>query len=62
MTHPVTIERLDAALDKMALIIEAYGDAYVPIYERLERERDAMARGERIRSRAVRAQMEAQSA
>ena len=57
----VTIARVDAALDKLALIIEAYGDAYVPIYERLERERDVMARGERIRSRAARAQMEARS-
>ncbi len=39
---PLTIERLESTLDKLAAIIDKHGDVYIPIYERLERELDAM--------------------
>ncbi len=41
--RPVTIERIDRALDTVAEVIDEFGDAYMPIFLRLERERDALA-------------------
>lgn len=38
---PVTIERIERALDEIALAIHMAGDqgaAYIPLYDRLERE------------------------
>ncbi len=38
---PITPERIEAALDHLAEIMVAFGDAgaiYIPLYERLERE------------------------
>ena len=34
----ISISQLDAALDYLALIIEAYGDQFWPIFEVLEKE------------------------
>ena len=42
---PVTIDEIDDALAKVALLMRAQGEhglAYLPIFERLEREREAM--------------------
>jgi len=41
-----TIDEIDAALAKVALLMRAQGEhglAYLPIFERLERERETMA-------------------
>ena len=58
MSKPVTIERIDRALDTLAVIIELFGDAYLPIFERLERERaelqNSMQTRKRVRERATR--------
>lgn len=49
MTSPAsaaTIDEIDDALAKVALLMRAQGEhglAYLPIFERLERERDTMA-------------------
>ncbi len=44
--HAATIDELDEALAKLALLMRAQGEhglAYLPIFERLERERETMA-------------------
>lgn len=38
----ITLERLERAMGTLAAIIEKDGDAAWPIFERLERERDAI--------------------
>lgn len=43
---PVTLDEVDEALASLALLMRAQGEhglAYLPIFERLEREREAMA-------------------
>jgi len=43
--HISKIDEIDAALAKLALLMRAQGEhglAYLPIFERLERERDAL--------------------
>lgn len=44
--NAATVDQLDEALAKLALLMRAQGDhglAYLPIFERLERERETMA-------------------
>lgn len=57
---PVTIERIERAMDEVAIAIDAAGDrgvVYLPIYERLERElQDCLARQTTLSS--VRARLE----
>jgi len=44
MAGKVSVQRIEKALAKLALIIEqAGGEAYWPIFERLEREREKIA-------------------
>ncbi len=38
----ITLERLEKAMATLAAVIERRGDAAWPIFERLERERDAL--------------------
>lgn len=43
---PITVETIDWCLDQLALIMAAEDDGgvtYLPIWERLEREREALA-------------------
>lgn len=45
-TTEITIEQIDDALAKVALLMQwpgGYGLAYLPIFERLEREREQMS-------------------
>lgn len=45
-TNAATIDEVDDALGKLALLMRAQGEhglAYLPIFERLERERETMA-------------------
>lgn len=57
-TEKITVERIEAAMAKLAAIIEDAGDdVYWPIFERLERERDKLT-GRRERLRAAIARME----
>lgn len=35
----ITLDAINEALDRMAWIVDRYGVVYLPIYERLERER-----------------------
>lgn len=57
---PATLERIDAALAAVAEHIEAGGEVYWPIFERLERERNNITsrpdRLARARGRVLRAQ------
>ncbi len=68
MTKPVTLERLDNALYKLAAIIESTGDdTYWLLFDHLEHERDLLAardkRIKRVKQRRQKPphQMEAQS-
>lgn len=36
--EPITIERLERGLLFMAYILDKYGEVYIPIFERIERE------------------------
>ncbi len=36
----VSVEKIDAGLRTIARVIDRYGDAYWPLFERLEKERD----------------------
>ena len=42
MKDKITIERIDRALDKVADAIVRFGDVYMPVYLRLEREREIL--------------------
>lgn len=47
---PISIERLDRAILKVARLIETTGENYWPVLERLETERDArLSRERRLR-------------
>jgi hypothetical protein len=47
---PISIERLDRAIIKIARLIETTGENYWPVLERLETERDArLSRERRLR-------------
>ena len=50
--EPVTIERLERGLMLLAYLIDRYGDAHVPMYERLERELETLKRSEDTKDRA----------
>lgn len=55
---PVTIERLESALDRLATAMVAYGpgaEAALPVYARLEAELAEMQRGEARRAEAMEA-------
>ena len=45
----IDLEKLKAATEKMAWIVETYGDTYWPLFDRLDRElRQRQARTERL--------------
>lgn len=50
----ITVDRIESALDKVAWCIASYGDEALPIYERLENERDALLARTSARERALR--------
>ncbi|MCA0275834.1 MAG: hypothetical protein LCH86_07515 [Proteobacteria bacterium] len=55
--HPVTLDEVDEALASLAMLMRAQGEhglAYLPIFERLEREREAMANLDDRLERAMR--------
>ncbi|MGV3573728.1 MAG: hypothetical protein ACO1O4_01180 [Devosia sp.] len=61
---PVTIERIERAMDEVALAIDMAGDRgtiYLPIYERLERELQE-CRAKQTTLSSVRARLERLSA
>lgn len=41
-TKDYTLRDIDEGLDKLALIIEAYGEKYLPLFEYLHEEREKM--------------------
>ena len=50
----VTLERLDHALTMASYVLNNYGPAFIPIFERIEREIEIMRRREDASSRAAR--------
>lgn len=61
---PVTVERIERAMDEVALAIDMAGDrgtVYLPIFERLERELQA-CRAKQTTLSSVRARLERLSA
>jgi hypothetical protein len=61
-SEKVTVERIEAAMAKLAAIIEDAGDdVYWPIFERLEREREKLI-GRQERLQAAKARVSAQAA
>jgi hypothetical protein len=61
-SEKVTVERIEAAMAKLAAIIEDAGDdVYWPIFERLEREREKLI-GRQERLQAAKARVSSQAA
>ena len=54
MSEPVTIERLEGGLAVLAYIMSLDGPVYAPLFEKLEREREAMRSREDTVARAKR--------
>lgn len=52
--QPVTLERLDQALVRVAFLMELHGPVLAPIFERLEREADTMRSHQDAAGRAKR--------
>ena len=50
----MSIDRLETALSYAALCIAEHGDAYLPLFERLEAEVEAARAKESARERAIR--------
>lgn len=51
-SQPIAIESLERSLLKLAYIVNRYGDAYLPLYERIERELAELKRVQALRERA----------
>lgn len=56
---PITLQEIEEARDYVAYAVEKYGDAYLPVLRRLEREVEAARQKESPGDRARRAQREA---
>lgn len=50
--NPVTLEKLDHAWAISAFLVKNFGDAYLPIFQRLQSEREAFMRNEADRIKA----------
>lgn len=50
--NPITLEKLDHALAISAYLVKKFGDAYLPIFQRLQSEREAFMRNEADRIKA----------
>lgn len=50
--NPVTLEKLDHAWAISAYLVKKFGDAYLPIFQRLQSEREAFMRNEADRIKA----------
>ncbi|MEQ4600244.1 MAG: hypothetical protein ABN488_21025 [Methylobacteriaceae bacterium] len=57
--EPITLQEIEEARDYVTYIVGKYGDAYLPVLRRLEREVEAARQKESPRDRARRAQREA---